>query len=289
MINKQMQRLMMDIVGKIIRNGRQFYGLLTRGDIDPRCSITWIEDHCVVILPDGSAWKFTMAELPVKRKKYIQLTATEITEQWKLATRLQPQNEALMQRQSELTEMIGNLHVLSREREMQNAKMRAHDILGGRLTLLLHTMRSDQTPDYALLRSMSQSLLDDLMEAQSGPEPQDVFDMLKHTFRYIGVEIDITGHLPADNEKGQAFADIAREAIANAVRHGLATQVHIHMDNSDGNYQLKITDNGHPPITFIEGGGIGGMRQKVESFGGTLHIVNTPRFILSVALPGGEI
>jgi signal transduction histidine kinase len=288
--NTQMQRFMEATTGKTHRNGRQFYGLLTLGDIDPRCRITLFEEQYVVVLPDGSAWKTSLTELPIKKKKYTQITVTDISEQWKLTTELQPQNEALLRRQDELSKILANLHLLSRERETQRAKMRAHDILGERLTLLLRMLRNEQAPDYVMLRNMSLRFVDELKAIYDNPAPREELDTLKLSFESIGVEIVINGSLPEDRAKGRLFTDIIREAITNAVRHGLATRVNIHMDDSDGDFHLRVTDNGHPPPSDAvrEGGGISGMRKKLEPFNGALHVVTHPRFVLAVSLPGGD-
>jgi signal transduction histidine kinase len=83
------------------------------------------------------------------------------------------------------------------------------------------------------------------------------------------------------------IVDIAREAITNAVRHGFATEVHIHADYADGTYRLKITDNGRPAAGEIkEGVGIGGMRRRLAQFGGELAVVSEPNFTLTVTIPG---
>ena len=283
--NKRMQRLMTEITGKIQRDGRHFYGLITLGEINPQCMITWFEGQNVIVMPDGSAWMFTMAELLLKRKKYIQLTATDISERWKLTTQLQPQNEELMLRQRELSAAIAKLHILSRARETQRAKMRAHDILSERLTLLMRTVRSEQEPDYALLRFLSQGLIDELKALGNVPSPKDELDILTQVFKSIGVEILLDGEIPDDRVKGQLIAEIAREAVTNAVRHGFATQVCINIDDSNDGLHLMITNNGHPTSELIkEGGGISGMREKVKPFGGTLHVETHPSFALIVEI-----
>jgi len=283
--NVQMQRLMTAITGKAYQNGRRFYGLLTLGSIEPGCKITWFEGQNVCLLPDGSAWIFSVAELKIRRKKYTQITATDITEQWKLTAELQAQNHELIQSQGELSDTIANLHILSREREIQQAKMRAHDVLGERLTYMLHSIRGEKKPDYSLLRLLARGLIDELKTVRSDPAPQDELDILKQTFKAIGVDINVEGSLPEDIVTAQLFADISREAITNAVRHGFATLINIHMENMRSGHHLRITDNGHPPGSFKEGGGTSGMRKKVEPFNGTLHIEIEPRFVLTVMIP----
>jgi len=285
LVNKQMQRLMTKITGKVQRNGRHFFGMLTLGETDPECSTAWFEDKNVIILPDETAWQFTITELLIGKKTYIQMTATEISEQWTLTARLNPQNELLMRRQDELNETIENLHILSREQETQRAKMRIHDVLGKHLSVLQSTIFNNRTPDYSLLKTMSQELLDDLKTPPEEPTPWDELETMEQIFDAIGVGIEISGEMPKDTAKGRLFTDITREAVTNAVRHGLATRVIVHMDASDGNSHLKITDNGHPPLSVKEGSGIKGMRKMIEPFGGSLYISTEPKFVLLVVLP----
>jgi signal transduction histidine kinase len=98
----------------------------------------------------------------------------------------------------------------------------------------------------------------------------------------------IAGRLPEDMTKGKLFVDIIREGVTNAVRHGYATQISVEIDNSDGACRLAITDNGHPiSETITEGGGLSGMRKKLEPYGGALNVTPHPRFSLMVDLPRG--
>ena len=61
------------------------------------------------------------------------------------------------------------------------------------------------------------------------------------------------------------------------------------MDESDGIFHLRITDNGHSTSKLVkEGGGISGMREKMKPFGVVLHVAAYPRFVLSIDLPGGD-
>jgi len=302
--NTRMQNLMAAITGKVQRNGRYFHSLLTSGAIDTQCKIMRFEGQnaepqpnpkgevpLLIVLPDGLAMKISLSELPAGKKKYMQITATDISAQWKLTEELQHQNETLLQRQDELSMTIANLHTISHEKETQKAKMRAHDILGERLTLLLHTIR-DEIPakaEFSKLRSLSQELMNEIIE-NNETAPHDGFDILKQTFESIGIKILFEGELPEDGGKEQLVMYVTREAVTNAVRHGLATEVTISAERIEGNFHLKITDNGHGAATdtITEGGGLGGIRKKIEPFGGTLHITSQPRFMLTVDLPGNK-
>jgi len=288
LINERMLRLMTIITGKTQRNGRDFLSKLLFNEVEPGCITNWFEEQNIIILPDESAWQFIITELPVGKKTYIQLTATDISEQWKLTSELHRQNEMLLQRQEELNETIANLHTISRERETQRAKMRVHDKLGEHLSVLQGTIFGNQTPDYSLLRSLSQGLLDDLKTSDNDPVPQAELQMIQQIFQTVGVEVVVSGTIPEEQEKGQLIVDIAREAVNNAVRHGLATRVIITIEDTSNGTNLEITDNGYSPLKIKEGGGITGMRKKVEPFNGTLHVAIEPQFALSVELPGGK-
>ena len=285
-VNAQMQRLMRVLTGNEQRNGRHFYEQLTLGAIEAGCSVSRVEDQSVCLLPDGSAWQFNVSALRLGKKPYFQLTATGISEQWALITQLQRKNQELFKRQEELGEVLAKLDILIRERETQQVKMRAHDILGERLSLLLRAVRSEQALDYAQLRTLSSGLIDDLKAMEGKPSPQDELDGLLQAFGAVGVDILIEGDLPVDTAKGHLMAEVIREAAANAVRHGFATQVYVQLGEAEGVFCLQITDNGRGCADKLrEGGGIGGMRKKAEPFGGSVTVAASPQFKLKVELP----
>ncbi len=276
--NERMQALMRQLTGKAHRNGNVFSELLLSGNVLPGCEKRELERQIVYLLPDRSAWMFTWTEIRLKNKAYFQLTAADIQERWGLTEQLREQEERLKQRRDEISASIANLHELSRERETQKAKMRAHDILGERLTLLLRAIRNEQAPDYDLLRALSGGLIDELRA--DAATPQDELDNLVNIFGSLGVEIEIIGDLPSDDDKARLFVEIAREAVTNAVKHGFATGVTIRT-NGD---RMEISDNGFSCGEVKEGGGLNGMRRRLESFGGALFVQIQPRFTLTVEL-----
>jgi signal transduction histidine kinase len=289
LVNTRMQNLMSKLTGSIHRNALHFFDALTSGELCDGCRSAQYEGQVVCLLPDQTAWMFTRTQLQIRNKPHIQLAAADITELWALTEQLQQQEDQLKQRSEELRETIANLHILSREKELQNAKTRAHDVLGGRLTLLLHTIRNEQTLSIDLLRSQTQSLLDDLRSIQSTASPQEKFANLQQTFEIIGVEIYLEGALPEDETKSDLFVDIISEGVANAVRHGYATTVAVRLWHSNHGWHMEITDNGRPPaLPVAAGGGISGIRKKLEPHGGRLELTARPRYVLAVDIPGGE-
>jgi len=285
--NTRMSGLMIKLTGKIHRNANQFYEALVSGELRDGCHRTEYDGQVVHRLPDQTAWLYAKTELQIRNKTYIQLTATDVTERWALTEQLQQQETELKLRGDELKDIIANLHILIREEELQNTKLRAHDILGGWLTMLLHAIRNEQVLDLDMLRIQSRSLSHNLKTGQGTVSPQEKFDSLRRSFKTIGVEIQLDGDLPGDEIKGRLLMDVIGEGVINAVSHGFATNVSIRSENTVGGCHIEITDNGRPPARpIVEGGGLGGIRKKLEPYDGRLKVYANPRFVLTVDLPG---
>lgn len=287
--NKKMRSLMITITGKIFRNSLQFYDTLESDGYDTRYEKVELDDQMVYLLTDGTAWMFTKKDIFFRRKKYVHISATDVSKQWELTSTLQNKNQELEHKRNELKDTIANLHILSKEKEIENAKMRAHDVLGQRLSLLLRVIQDKDILDYDLLSSLSKGLLAELKAEQIGPSPYGELKNIQELFANIGVDIIFAGQLPDDIKQARLFVDIIREASTNAVRHGLATQVNIKAEIMDNIHNLTINNNGYTKIDPITpGSGIGVIRKKVRAQGGILNISHYPLFTLSVDLPGGD-
>lgn len=284
-----MQQLMLKITGETQRNGALFYDRLTGGFYDDAFERTELDDQAVCLLPDGTAWMFTKTDMEIRGRLYVQLTASDVSERYRLTAELKERDTALKKRSEELKQTIANLQDLSRERELAKAKLRAHDVLGQRLTVLLRMVRGDQALDVPLLKSLSEGLLQELSVHPDAPAPSEELESLRQIFGSIGVEVRFDGELPGDEPQAHLFVDAIREGVANAVRHGFATEIEVHSFLEDGRWQLCIRNNGHPPrLPIVEGGGIGGIREKLAAKDGSLAVSLKPQFALSITLPGGE-
>ncbi|HZJ90125.1 MAG TPA: hypothetical protein VFC89_00495 [Oscillospiraceae bacterium] len=290
LINEQMLRLMKAISGKLQRNAKEFYDLLTSGELAPEMQREEFEGQILLYLPDATAWIFSLSKLKIKDKDYFQLAATDITRQWNLTAELQRQEAELKVKSEQLRESIDSLHLLSGERVVKKAKLRAHEVMGQRLSLLLRSIHSGDTLDHDLLHSLSRDILEDLKAEQSSPSPEEELDGLAQAFASIGVSVGMEGELPADREISRIFTDIIKESVTNAVRHGFATEISVKITKEEEDHQLIIKNNGDlPSRPIVEGGGIGAMRNMVETYSGDLDVVLDQFFALTVKVPGGEM
>ncbi len=79
---------------------------------------------------------------------------------------------------------------------------------------------------------------------------------------------------------------LVQEGLTNAYRHGGASRMRISLWLSEGWVHVRIRDNGTGVQEIREGIGLQGMRERFESFGGTINPHNTvDGFELSATLP----
>lgn len=140
--------------------------------------------------------------------------------------------------------------------------MRAHDILGQRLSVLIRVIQNEDILDKDLLKSLSKGLLAELRLEKDEALPHEELKRIEEVFSAIGIKIKFQGPLPDKTQKAYLFLDIIRESATNAVRHALATEINIKAELKDNKYQLTIINNGYPPKSpIIPGNGIKWMKK----------------------------
>jgi len=73
-----------------------------------------------------------------------------------------------------------------------------------------------------------------------------------------------------------ALLRVAQEIVTNATRHSGARTARIALSLINDTWQLQGTDDGSGRARVCEGFGLSGMRERVESLGGSLEIQTAP-------------
>lgn len=152
--------------------------------------------------------------------------------------------------------------------------------MGMRISLLQQVLNNREFADYQRIMPLLATMLSDVRQ-EIRVDPQVRLGELVSLYRKLGVMVTVRGTLPKADWKAELYVQIIREALTNAICHGRASQVTLVL----GENSLLIQDNGlgcTGPV--LEGGGLGGIREKVESRGGTLVISGTPHFMLKIRL-----
>ena len=278
--NKAMQELMVKLLGQKVRDGREIYAAVMQGRVSGGTCKHVLAESVVYELNDKSVWRFKHDLILSGRKKYHQLAAADISEEWRLTDELAEQGVRLAGQKKELERMLADLSRLSFQKEFSRRKSRVHDVVGQRIALVQKALRS-QKPDLAAVGSSLASLAADL---EQDYEPVATrLEQIITSFAGVGVEIFVKGS-PAQGETGAVQLELVREGVTNAVRHGLASKIWISFSVLDNSHVLSIRDNGTAPDFVKEGGGIRAMREKIRRFNGKLHIRTRPDFTLNVSL-----
>ena len=284
--NQKMEQLMLTLQGAPVYNGKQFYQKLVDGQVQPGCRQEKIGQQPVFTLPDGTVWRFDLECISVQGRPCALLLGSDVTAYKKVDAALHQKDLELARQNRELKAMLENLESVCRSEVMLRTKNRVHDLLGQRISMVLRAVREHRQPDEALLRSFADGLP---AELKSGTENfGEALQLTSESFMQLGVQVKIEGRLPPDPVLQKAFYEIAAEGMTNAVRHGFASQIVIRIRHTEDSWTLDIANDGHckdGPI--LEGGGLSGIRRRVQRLGGRFSYQKEPCFTLKIQIPEG--
>jgi signal transduction histidine kinase len=139
-----------------------------------------------------------------------------------------------------------------------------------RATALIEQAEDELTHAIGELRQLSQGL-----------RPAVLHDFgLAHAIRAIAARSDLpvhVGSLPAGRFDATAELTayfVVAEAVANVQKHAQASRVLIHGSAWPGHLSIAIADDGVGRAVELDGGGLQGLRDRVEAIGGKLTVVS---------------
>lgn len=227
-------------------------------------------------LPDGRWLLFQRDTVFFQKQSHWQLTVSDVTELQRLNQSLDRQNRQLQQKNAELKELLQHVQ----EIQSREIRIRIHDLMGMRISLLQQVLNNRNFADYQRIMPLLVSMLSDVRQ-EIRVKPHVRLAELVSVYRKLGVLVTVRGNLPEEEWKGELYVQIIREALTNAICHGRASQVALVLDEEN----LLIQDNGLGCTGPVQaGGGLTGIREKVESRGGKLDVSGTPHFILKIRL-----
>ncbi|MBR8740392.1 sensor histidine kinase [Nocardiopsis sp. MG754419] len=106
----------------------------------------------------------------------------------------------------------------------------------------------------------------------------------------VPVRLDVAdpGELPVAVETAAYY--VVTEAVANAVRHGGAENVSVHLSRGDGTLRVRVTDDGRGGVDETAGSGVRGLRRRVAALDGRVSVdspVGGPT-VIGAELPCGS-
>ena len=282
--NYCMQQLMLQLTGRLQRNGVQFKQLLLTKQIRPEIRVLEMAGDTIFCLEDQSYWLFNEENLKVRGKEYLQLSAIDVTQQTNLTLDLQVKERELSERGSQLKTALANIESIHQEEEYLNIKSKVHDIMAQRLALLMRVLRGEEVIEEDVLMTYADSILQDIW-VESGSVEEGI-EALIQSYAVMGVTIVQKGFISSDPSQASFVFNFLREGIANAVRHGFATAITVDYLWEANHFTIILANNGFPPRgRFSEGGGLSDLRRRLHFLDGQLEIDSQPVFTLKAILP----
>ncbi len=117
----------------------------------------------------------------------------------------------------------------------------------------------------------------ELRQIAHGLRPSSLDDGLAAALAHLSstsplpVELDLdAGELP-DAVSTTAYF-VASEGIANAVKHGGASRIHLRVARTGDLLAVRVNDDGSGGATLRPGGGLAGLQDRVQALGGSLRL-----------------
>jgi signal transduction histidine kinase len=94
----------------------------------------------------------------------------------------------------------------------------------------------------------------------------------------------------ADPAHAHVLFRCVQEAVTNTLKHAKAHQLWVEFGSNQQDITLVIRDDGKGASRLVMGHGLNGMRERLESVGGTLDITHATGcgFTLTALIPGSE-
>lgn len=187
------------------------------------------------------------------------------------------------------------------EDERRRLARELHDGVGQNLTALKHRLAllgSELAPGQLALRekleaaiALCAATLEDTRQLSRLLRPPILDDLgLEPALRWLArsvregggpeVELDLAPLRALDDDTQTLLFRVAQEALNNIAKHARASRASLRLRSYGGRVELRIADDGRgcDPVSAIRAGGsgLGGMRERVQLYGGRLDLQSTP-------------
>ena len=284
LMNRRMHHICMNLAGRDIQKITELEGALSK----PLKEQVFFDDDLKVYgFSDGSVWKFSEKEIiTTGGDRFSQVLASEVSELYQSKVLLKRENQKLQEMSAAMKELSKNVVTLTREEETLSMKMRVHDNLGYSVLAAQMILMRESEEDRDIFLSQWKQTLDLLNKDNESVEDEQLHRQVQDRAKFLGVKIIYTGEKNWESHIFRLLDIILLEALSNCVRHAGASELYVKFGSAEHEWGVVITDNGQKPEKNIkEGGGLSGIRKKVEQCGGTLRICSDPIFSITVKIP----
>lgn len=287
LVNRQMQMISYEVFGKHLINDLTCARLARECKVSDTTQI--LQKDPLVIGACGKIWLYQIIE--DKEKKYRETIAYNITKEWDVLGEIKKKNKEIKAANKRLKDYQDTALEYTRQKEILRSKIEIHDKIAQSLIYFRHYLdKKDKNEDERkrLVQLWNESLV--VLDEGEDEEVKDaLWTKLYETAKSIGVDIELTGALPKDENDLKTFIGIVHEALNNAIRHAEAKNVWIDINEDGLRINLTIKNDGHKPSSEIkEKGGLKNIRARLKIYDGKMSIDTSEVFTLRISWLKGE-
>ena len=236
---------------------------------------------------DGETWQFQKSLFTLDGKDYDQITAADMTEQYRVTEELSQKNLHLKEVQDRMKTVAAKERSLVADREIMQARMTVHDRMGAVLLsgkyYLDHPENVNEDELLRLLEFSNHFLLGEVEQPENKSDPMQEAIL---TAKRIGVAVEIFGEFPKGETAKRILAQAVDQCAANTARHAGGDLLSVAITESGEQITTSFANNGRAPEGPItETGGLAVLRQTVEDAGGSMTVQSEPVFLLTITIP----
>ena len=265
--NKKMDEICLALSGEMLLNGEKFYNYLM--------------SECIP-MPDGTIKYFFHNPVEFEDKQIHELIAADVTELYKKNELLEQETISLQKMNESLRRYNQNIEETVRKQEILDAKVYIHDEMN---RLMLVTTANAETP-------MSEEDIKEILtlwrnnaillgtESNQSRVNTDITEV-NQLAELLGIQLGWQGEQPwtVPDSIREVFIMVAREAIANAVKHAEAKNITIAIHKNDEKLFIEISNDGKLPTGKISlGGGLTNIKRMVEEKKGQFKVEVNEQF-----------
>ena len=263
-------------------DGNRFWEMLGKGSFSEEAGILRTGTEPMVLFENGEVFQFSRKQLLFEGVPLVEITATDITEEYGLGQQLEAENEKVKQINERLREFSADVTDATIAQEILSAKIRIHDNLGSLLLATRRYIEEDEGSDRGSLSMMWRQIMA-LLRRDNRIGGSDMYRTVLGAAEDVGIGVWIRGELPEVPWQKRIVVTAINECITNTLRHAGGDELRIHTVKTAEETVVTLKNNGTPPGNPVpETGGLGNLRRMAESQGAKMEVSGDPEFTLSL-------
>ena len=274
--NLRMTELCRKLTGELLSDAGRFWD-----------SIEKTSEDRLIHTADGEIWQFSKSRITLDGRDYDQITAADMTEQYRVTEELSRKNLHLKEVQERMKAVAAKERSLVAEREIMNARVTVHNRMGAVCLAgkyyLDHPENVKEDELLHLLEFNSHFLLG---EAEQPEQKEDPLREAVQAAKRIGVTVAICGEMPEREAAQRIIAQAIDQCAANTARHAGGDTLNVAISENNALITASFSNNGMAPEGPVnETGGLAVLRKAVEAAGGSMTVQSEPNFLLTITIP----